>query len=100
MGRRKFSDRPSPVRQRIHDADETQQWSAAISSWIEDERLRASVPASSSTKENNRCSASEKTQNTTKKPVLQDAEIGQVFKHATATTGGAHQGLVYEQSAL
>lgn len=60
MGRRKFSDRPSPVRQRIHDADETQQWSAAISSWIEDERLQASVPASSSAKENNCCSANSK----------------------------------------
>lgn len=44
MGWRKFSDRP-PVRQRIHHDDETKQWSAAISSWTEDERLQGSTQA-------------------------------------------------------
>lgn len=33
------------MKQSIHDDDETQQWSAAISSWTEDERLQASTAA-------------------------------------------------------
>ncbi len=35
--------------------------------------------------------ASGATQNTTKKLVLQDEEIGEICKHAAATTGGPHQ---------
>lgn len=42
-----------------------------------------------------------KTQNTTKKLVLQDAEIGEICKHGRATTGGPHQEeLVHEQRVL
>lgn len=100
MGWRKFPDRPSPVQQRIHDDDETQQWSAVISSWTEDGHLQASVPTTPLWWKNNRCSASGETQNTTKKLVLQDAEIVEICKHARATTGEPHQELVHEQSAL
>lgn len=81
------------MRQHIHDDDETQPWSAAISSWTEDECLQVSVQdAPLEGMEEKKCpSASGKTQNTTKKLVLQDAAIGGICKHVRATTAGPHQ---------
>lgn len=61
-GVKRFSDGPSLVRQCIYEHDETKQWSAAISSWTEDERLLANLPDTSLLKENDCCSVSGQTQ--------------------------------------